>query len=106
MYIHKYIYIYIYISLYIYICVCIYRYSAPTFQDHLVLKGTDQVENQTALTAKMDRQEAQAFGDLGSQGPSQRTQYSLIKEYTLNHKAPITYGIFLNYGVLGSLGWP
>ena len=37
---------------------------------------------------------------------TQRTQYPFIKEYTLNHnsKAPITSGIFLNSGVLGSLG--
>ena len=37
-----------------------------------------------------------------------RTQYLLIKEYTLNHndKVPINLGLFLNYGVLGSLGSP
>ena len=37
---------------------------------------------------------------------TQRTQYPSIKEYTLNHniKAPVLSGIFLNKGVLGSLG--
>ena len=37
---------------------------------------------------------------------TQRTQCPVIKEYTLNHniKAPIILGIFLNYGILSSLG--
>ena len=37
---------------------------------------------------------------------TQRAQYPLIKDYTLNNKGIhiMIYAIFLNYGVLGSLG--
>ena len=40
-------------------------------------------------------------------GYTQRTQYTLTKEYTLNYRGLIIFvieGIFLNQGVLGSLG--
>ena len=39
---------------------------------------------------------------------TQRPQYPLIKEYTLNYSRIPTmiYGIFLNYGIMESLGIP
>ena len=40
-------------------------------------------------------------------GLTQKTQYPLIKEHTLNYRGllfVVIYGIFLKYGVLGSFG--